>query len=303
MVVGGSFPNGYSYVPGYANGTFVQGNLICTSDSNCFLTSNRHFDVSEVGIIQVAASLTYSSRILSSIGLPDIGEDPYFGYGSFGFWDELEGWDFEFRYTPDRVFATFGRLSGKPSDFLYMVPVANNTGAACLDQAIVLEKCKKSASWRLGGIEVLRLEPTSVKIDEKFLVLGGCPYECQADQFGFPCSVQVKLGNGALIAEPTDCGCTLPRTRPACQNAIFRECLDDISNACKVNCTYNVNPADPSTFSIGLVSQFTKLSVTESARVHGCGEEDCKPIIEDQCPCQHERDRLAIQQQSRRTPV
>lgn len=302
--VGGATYDSYSYVPGFANGTFVGGALICTSGSNCFLTSNRQFTVPEEGLLQLSASLTYSSQPLAGLNATDlIADDPYYGFGSFGFVDELEGWDFGFRYTPGKVFATYGRLMGQLTDFLYMIPVANNTASACADQTIVLNKCQRSISWRISNVEVLRIQPVCSQVDERFRVLGFCREECS--QGSFPCIVKVKLGNGILRPEPIECACNESRTRPACQGTLFRECFDNISNACKVNCTYDMTPRDPTSFSIGLVTQFTNLSILETSSVIGCSEEGCAQIADSPCEngCQHERDRIAFQQQSRRSPI
>lgn len=261
----------YSFVSGAANGTIRGGNIYSSSNAVTFLQSNQLFDVPCKDELQLKGKLSFQAKSIGgNITSPfGINEDPFYGYGSLGFVDPKEGFVFEFRFTNSLVYAVYGRVPQTESDccsFLYLIPVAPMNNQPCASFDIVLEKCKGTVSYRFGGKEVLRIT-VGEKIDEKFKVFGfseacGCAFSCVG---AYPEAVRVRVGNGAM--QPVDC-CTT-QSQPACQQTIFNECLDDIKNACRINCTYA--PSQPiNTFNVGLASLYTSISVLATKEVTVC---------------------------------
>lgn len=301
----------YIFTTPAANGAVSGGRLFCTSQNNCYLQSNRLFPVPCKDQLQLQAKMNFqeyriSGNITSSLGAL---QDPFYGFGSLGFVDPVEGFVFEYRITPGMIYAVYGRVPSKETDcssFLYLIPVKLNENAPCDNYEIVLEKCTGMISYRLDQVEVLRLH-IGEAIDPKFQVQGfstECTGGCDCAGM-FPEAVHVRLGNAAM--EYVDC-CSAA-TKPACQVGVFNECFDPLSNACRVNCTYSDTQQPLSTFNMGLASLYKQLSVLQTKEAVTCEDacsSDTDPVSEtdpscaQQGRCRAERRQRVIDNQQRR---
>ncbi len=270
----------FSYLPNAANGTIVNSGIFCTSASVCFLESNSLFEVPGCGrTIQLSTSMFFQEQLISGTvdSLLGFAEDPFYGFGSFGFLDPHNGWTFEFRITRNLTYAAYGKIEDYETDcksYLYLIPLAHNIngGNPCEKYDIVLDACEQTISWRLGNTELLRIK-LGEQIDERFRVYGApsnlpdCG--CSKSKIRFPCSVKVKLGNGSLQA--LDC-CSY-NSQAACQQAIFQECFDFISNACRVNCKYSNITFDDAVFGLGSI--YKNIAVLATKNIITCGNNPC----------------------------
>lgn len=301
----------YTFTTPAANGAVSGSRLFCTSQNNCYLQSNRLFTVPCKDQLQLQAKMNYQEYLISgNVQSPLTAlQDPFYGFGSLGFVDPVEGFVFEFRITPGMIYAVYGRVPSKETDcssFLFLIPVKQNENAPCDTYEIVLEKCTGSISYRLDQVEVLRLT-VGEAIDPKFQVQGfsnECTGGCDCTGL-FPKAVYVRLGNAAM--EYVDC-CSAA-TKPACQYAVFNECFDSISNACRVNCTYSDTQQDLSTFNMGLASLYKQLSVLQTKEVVTCDDacgsgtdpvSETDPSCSQIAECRAERRQRIIDNQHRR---
>lgn len=296
--------DGVEYVPGYMNGTIIGGGVFCTSGSNCFLQSQKAYMMEPGQLLQLSAKAAFSSTVLSgNITSPlGIGSDPYYGYGSFGLYDPVSGWVFQFWITADKAYAVYGKLENEQNcpRFLYLVPVGSPIDCASYD--IAIDSCKRAASYRMANSEVLRIDPVGLKPDRKFLVFEACGDEsCRCGDF--PESVQIRFGNGALLNATDYCDCE--SSYPACQGT-FQECFDSVQEACRVVCPLNGAPQNSTTFSTGLALLFTQLSLMESTQVFTCpahpcsSSSSCSSDSTEPCDCRFERNRRLRENQNRR---
>lgn len=246
------------------------------SDTLTDYKSNKLFTIPEGcgESLQVSAILTTkiiintTGSITSPLGLD---QDPYYGYGLLGFSD-LSGWSFQFWITNTKVYAYYARapltqtIGNFYTSFAYLVPVADREVDSYDEYQVSLSKDSRSVSYRMNGFELLKIDKVGTRIDDKFLI---ADYGGYFDNEAFPEEVYAVTNTSRDITIG-------PVPHAACQRTLYYHCLDNIRNAKRTECQYNMLPGQSITSIFPVATSIVNELVVSSIRnVETCPQWTC----------------------------
>lgn len=236
----------YQEIPTMNGGSVVNGNvLLSTSQAPGLYLSNQVFEVPDciAGEIALTGEMGFQSTFLSGTVLSPNGadQDPNYGMGQLGMYDPGSGWLLSLIMTNMRIYAmyawlqvpqtyAFGNCSPmNPSTFAYIVPIACRLPSMMHNLAIVLNSCNYAISYSVDNLERLLITRPGKLIDPRFAV--SLDSETLPHCLAFPQRFQILVGSGFIPYSITS-------NPSVCQNAIFDQCKEDITDAQETRCQY-----------------------------------------------------------------
>lgn len=221
----------------------VNGSVISArTDRPGIIISQQGYNLTEGGAIQVKATFSYRSDLVSGVVTSPLGydEDPFYSAGFFGLLHlSPEYREMFFTITNNKVYATLAySTEANPGSFTrYMIPVADKTVDTVYTYSVTLSS-DYSLSFRIDDKEVLRIFPLGRPIDPRFDVGLNSGGNIALDVPN-PVYMIIGLTNFELstVEDPNQ----PPRT--VCQRTLFRQCRQNLRNAVGSNCQYS-SPLD-----------------------------------------------------------
>lgn len=247
-----------------------------TTDYPTAVISNDIWMVPATGEIQAAAVFNFSSYVLSGdvISPLGVGEDPFYGAAFFGLHDQVDGWQFGFFVTAQKVYAWYSRFATVNSVganyklFSFLVPIYTISPASGMVKvAVVLNPQRFTASYRVFDEEKLLISNLGMPIDPRFEVACGVGFN---EGPAFPSQLQLLIGVFPLTVWSNGS----PHT--ACQRGLFNECTQSPYNAYLTFCQYAPNQDKTAVpYDIELLANFANWSL-----VYWDLQDDCHALQE-----------------------
>lgn len=247
-------------------GNIITNNTIAADSSlPGLLRSVATYAVPAGGALQATATFSFEAYLQAGAAASPLGfaQDPYYGAATFGFWQFADtattGWQLAFLVTNEKVYALYAYSVAGTNVFRYVIPVANRTPEQVATYSVTVG-ADYFVSYRIDGLEVLRISPPDRPIDTRFET----GREDAPAPFTWPTTLQLVLGNYYLLPVATvDGGFNF-----VCQRTLFRQCQQSLANAFGSDCQYAALGdylARPSLYLASTYEQFGVVSYLQQA--------------------------------------
>ena len=280
-IVEGAAAGQWSALPSADLGTVTGYTISGSTDAPMVLASNTIYQLPLYGDWQLQTAMSFAASNPTGIISSPLGyaQDPFYGQGFFGGVDLAEGWNLGFALTNSRIYAVYARLPTSQTlmnnyfSFVYYVPLAQRAASIINTLGLVVNKKEGRVSWRADGFELLRITRPGQAIADKFRVgdFGGAIAD-----IGLPAALQVAIGVMRAQANGVP--------HPACQNALFQACAENIDCASRTLCQY-ANVQTTPAYSLDYSATFNYVSVIEQVPVLTCYDQAKCPEISSSCSC------------------
>lgn len=250
----------------------VDGNVISTL-SEGIIISNMAFSMPTTGALQATGTFSFDAQLVSGTVTSPLGfdSDPFYAAGLFGLLDA--SWTFAFLVTNTKVYAMYEYHPLGMPFYRYVIPVANRYPEQVSTYSVTVG-ADYSVSYRIDGVELLRVAPLGTTIDFRFDTGNGYPPN---PTILVPTSFRLLFGN-YFLDDYTG------TAQPACQGTLFNQCSQSLQYALGAQCQYapaNSYGTMPTIYKESIYYQIDVLRYTSQAPCDnpaGCGP---KPIS---CP-------------------
>lgn len=258
----------------------VSGSTISTtSDRPGIIVSSTGYNLGANGAIQVKATFSFHSELVSGVVSSPLGfdEDPFYSAGIFGLYrfpPDLR--EMYFVVTNNKVYAyiSYPGIADPSVVARYLIPVADKTPDTIYTYSVTLSS-DYSVSFRINDKEVLRIFPFGRAIDPRFDAGINSGLAADPSQT-VPNPVYMIFGLTKLELSTVTNPNQVPRT--ACQRTLFNQCRQNLRNAFGSNCQY----ASPLVYNDNAIfemeMEFEEISAVNYTIAAGCPTEPgCSP--------------------------